>query len=224
MHRILVIEDDPAVRKALRRLFESHGYVVDLAQDGSSGLEIFRKNSPSAVILDLRLPDVPGHDVCREILRAAPERPVVVLSGNSDVFEKVVLLEMGARDYVTKPFSPRELLARVRAALRTVKPQFVETFIFGSVTVDFSNHQVLRNGNSVMLTKKECAALKFLTQNAERVVSRKEILDEVWAYKGKFPTRTVDQHIRNLRIKLEKDPAHPVHFRTIFRGGYKFVP
>ena len=118
MLRILIIEDDPAVRKVLKRLFEPHGYIVDLAEDGSSGLELFRKNLPSAVVLDLRLPDMPGHDVCREITHTAPERPIVVLSANSDAFEKVVLLEMGARDYVTKPFSPRELLARLRVALR----------------------------------------------------------------------------------------------------------
>ena len=120
MQRILVIEDDHAVRNALKRLFETHGYIVDLARDGSSGLELFQRNVPCAVVLDLRLPDMSGFDVCHEITRIAPERPIVVLSANSDVFDKVVLLEMGARDYVTKPFSPRELLARVRAALRTV--------------------------------------------------------------------------------------------------------
>jgi DNA-binding response OmpR family regulator len=137
MQRILVIEDDPAVRKMLKRTFEPHGYIVDLAEAGSSGLELFRKNSPSAIVLDLRLPDMSGYDVCREIVRIAPHRPIVVLSANSDVFDKVVLLEMGAHDYVTKPFSPRELLARVRAALRTTLPKAITTmFTLDDVTVD----------------------------------------------------------------------------------------
>ena len=225
MQRILVIEDDPAVRKALRWLFESHGYIVDLAGDGCSGLEIFRKNPPSAVVLDLRLPDISGPDVCREIMRVAPERPIVVLSANSDLLDKVVLLEMGARDYVTKPFSPRELLARVRAALRSVTREPAGAALtFGTVNVDVLTRQVTSSGTSIRLTKKECALLEFLIQNAERVVSRQELLDNVWDYKVRFPTRTIDQHILKLRNKLEKDPAHPVHLRTVFCTGYKFVP
>ena len=225
MQRILVIDDDLAVRKALRRLFESQGYIVDLAADGSSGLEILRNNVPSAVILDLRLPGISGHDVLRGIMRVTPETPIVVLSADSDVFDKVVLLEMGARDYVTKPFSPRELLARVRAALRTpIRDEVGNAFTFGDVSVDFSMRQVKRNETSVLLTEKECAVLKFLIQNAERVVSRQELLNNVWSYKCQVPTRTIDQHIFHLRTKLEKDPSHPAHLRTIFCRGYKFVP
>jgi DNA-binding response OmpR family regulator len=225
MQRILVIEDDPAVRRTLKRLFKAHGYVIDLAPNGSSGLKLFKKNSASAVVLDLDLPDISGHDVCREITRIAPERPIVVLSAISDTFEKVLLLEMGARDYVTKPFSPRELLARIRAALRMViRDKMGNTFNFGTVSVDFSTRQVTRSGISVLLTKKECAVLKFLIHNAERVVSRQEVLDNVWNYTARRRTRTIDQHIFNLRTKLEKDPAHPVHFQTVFSTGYKFVP
>jgi DNA-binding response OmpR family regulator len=138
-HRILVIEDDSATQRALKRLFESEGYDVDLAKDGTSGLELFRKRVPSAIVLDLRLPDMSGQDVCRQITRVAPDLPVIVLSATADVAEKIVLLEIGARDYVTKPFSPRELLARVRTALRTAQADLANVYFFDDVTVNFPN-------------------------------------------------------------------------------------
>ena len=139
MERILVVEDDRAVHRALKRLFEPEGYSVDAAFDGQSGLEAFRSAQPSAVVLDLRLPGMPGRDVCREIKQRAPAVPVIVLSAASDVMDKVLLLELGADDYVTKPFSPKELLARVRAAVRrSSRPVVAETFSFDGVVVDFT--------------------------------------------------------------------------------------
>jgi DNA-binding response OmpR family regulator len=225
MDRILVVEDDRAVQKALKRLFESEGYAVESAFDGVAGLGAFRSSPPSAVVLDLRLPKMSGQDVCRQIKDRAPSLPIIVLSATSDVVDKVLLLEMGADDYVTKPFSPRELLARVRAAVRRSARQPSDTAQgFGDVSVDFAKMEVIRAGQPVTMTAQEFKVLKFLMENAERVVSREELLNEVWGYQNYPSTRTVDNHILKLRQKLEKDPAQPIHFRTMHGAGYKFVP
>jgi DNA-binding response OmpR family regulator len=222
--RILVIEDDPAVQKALRRLFEAEGYLVETQSDGVSGLENFQKTLPTAVILDLRLPKISGRDVCRQMKSAAPNLPIVVLSAASDVADKVLLLELGADDYVTKPFSPRELLARVRTALRHSTPAANRTLLsFDNVAVDVARMEVKRDGKLITLTAQEFKTLQFLVQNAERVITRDELLNEVWGYQNYPSTRTVDNHILKLRQKLERDPANPVHFRTVHGVGYKFV-
>src|SRR6202522_3707254 len=223
--RILVIEDDRAVQKALRRLFESEGFAVDIAGNGAEGLEMFRAAPPSVLVLDLSLPGTPGQDVCREISQAAPSVPIVILSAKTEVMDKVLLLELGAHDYVTKPFSPRELLARVRTAMRrSTRPPLTETFAFGDVKVDFTKMELWREGNLVQLTSQEFKVLKFMIQNAERVLSREELLNHVWGYRNYPSTRTVDNHILRLRQKVEKDPANPLHFRTVHSSGYKFVP
>ena len=222
--RILVIEDDPAVQKALRRLFEAEGYLVETHSNGVSGLESFQQTVPTAVILDLRLPKMSGRDVCRQIKAVAPNLPIVVLSAASDVADKVLLLELGADDYVTKPFSPRELLARVRTALRHSMPAANRTLLsFDNVTVDIERMEVKVDGTPITLTAQEFKTLQFLLQNAERVISRDELLNEVWGYQNYPSTRTVDNHIMKLRQKLERDPASPVHFRTVHGVGYKFV-
>jgi len=222
--RILVVEDDHAVQKALRRLFETEGFEIEISADGKSAVEAFRRSTPSAIVLDLRLPLMSGRDVCREIKQLAPTLPIIVLSAASDVSDKVLLLELGADDYVTKPFSPRELLARVRAALRrTVRKDMGELVAFDGISVDFSKMEVIRNGEVIALTAQEFKTLKFLIQNPERVVSRDELLNEVWGYQNYPSTRTVDNHILKLRQKLEKDPANPTHFRTVHGVGYKFV-
>jgi DNA-binding response OmpR family regulator len=225
--RILVIEDDRAVQKALKRLFEAEGFAVDIAGNGAAGLEMFRTAAPSVLVLDLSLPGTPGQDVCREISQAAPSLPIVVLSARTEVMDKVLLLELGAHDYVTKPFSPRELLARVRTAMRrsqSMRTPLTETFAFGDVKVDFTKMELWREGNLVPLTSQEFKVLKFMIQNAERVLSREELLNHVWGYRNYPSTRTVDNHILRLRQKLEKDPANPLHFRTVHSSGYKFVP
>jgi DNA-binding response OmpR family regulator len=223
--RILVVEDDHAVQKALRRLFEGEGFQIEIASDGKTALEAFRKAAPSVIVLDLRLPIVSGRDVCREIKQQAPSLPIIVLSAASDVSDKVLLLELGADDYVTKPFSPRELLARVRAALRrTVRTPTGELVSFDGVSVDFTRMEVCRDGEPVILTAQEFKTLKFFLHNSERVISRDELLNEVWGYQNYPSTRTVDNHILKLRQKLERDPANPVHFRTVHGMGYKFVP
>jgi len=225
MEKILVIEDDRAIQKALKRLFESEDYGVHVSEDGSAGLEAFRSVRPSLVVLDLRLPGVPGRDVCREIKEESPQLPVIVLSAKTDVTDKVLLLELGADDYVTKPFSPRELLARVRTAMRRSGGLPVGTaFTFGDVTVNFAKMELTRSGQFIALTPQEFKTLKFFAQNAGRVVSRDELLNEVWGYQNYPSTRTVDNHILRLRQKLEKDPANPTHFKTVHGAGYKFVP
>jgi len=224
MGRILVVEDDPAVQKALRRLFESEGYTVEVQADGKSALESFQAAPPAVVILDLRLPKLSGGDVCKEIKAQAPTLPIVVLSATSDVSDKVLLLELGADDYVTKPFSPRELLARVRAALRhTSRTATVNLVSFDGITIDFKKMEVQRDGKVVVLTAQEFKTLQFLVQNADRVIGRDELLNEVWGYQNYPSTRTVDNHILKLRQKLEREPSSPVHFRTVHGMGYKFV-
>ena len=223
--RILVIEDDRAVQKALRRLFESEGFAIDIAGNGVTGLEMFRTATPSVLVLDLSLPEMPGQDICREISREAPALPIIILSAKAEVMDKVLLLELGAHDYVTKPFSPRELLARVRTALRrSTQTPLTETFSFDDVKIDFTKMELSREGNPVPLTSQEFKVLKFMIQNAERVLTREELLNTVWGYQNYPSTRTVDNHILKLRQKLEKDPAHPAHFRTVHSAGYKFVP
>jgi len=223
--RILVIEDDRAVQKALRRLLEGEGFLVDIAGNGATGLEMFRAAPASVVILDLRLPGMPGQDVCREISQTAPSVPIIILSARTEVMDKVLLLELGAHDYVTKPFSPRELLARVRTAMRrSARTPLTETFTCGEINVDFTKMEVRRNGALLQLTAQEFKVLKFMIQNAERVLSRDELLNSVWGYQNYPSTRTVDNHILRLRQKLERDPSNPAHFRTVHSAGYKFVP
>jgi len=170
------------------------------------------------------LPGLPGHDVCREIKKEAPTLPVIVLSAKTDVSDKVLLLETGADDYITKPFSPRELLARVRAALRrTTRAEVGDAFAFGNVSVDFAKMEIVRNGQPVVMTTQEFKLLKFLIQNAGRVIARSELLNNVWGYQDYPSTRTVDNHIWKLRLKLEEKPDNPVHFLTVHGAGYKFV-
>jgi DNA-binding response OmpR family regulator len=212
------------VQKALKRLFETEGFAVDIRGDGKSAIEAFRASAPSAIVLDLRLPAMSGRDVCREIKQQVPGVPVIILSAASDVSDKVLLLELGADDYVTKPFSPRELLARVRAAIRrSGRVEVGDVVTFDGISINFAKMEVVRDGQLIELTAREFNALKFLVQNPERVISRDELLSEVWGYQNYPSTRTVDNHILKLRQKLEKDPTNPVHFRTVHGVGYKFV-
>ena len=225
MERILVIEDDSALRKVLRRLFSLAGYEVDVVSNAVCGLERLRQETPAAVVLDLPRPGSSGCDLCKKIASLIPCLPLVILSGSSDVADKVLLLEMGADDYVTVPFSPRELVARLRALIRRasrVNPEGV--YAFEDVIVDFSRTEITRAGEKVIVTPKEFKTLEFLTKNAQRVISRDELLDKVWGYDNYPCTRTVDTHMLKLRQKLERDPAHPTHFLTVHRMGYRFVP
>ena len=224
METILVVEDDPGVQKVLRRLFESQGYRVDVCGDGQSAINAFQKQTPAAVILDLALPVVSGKDVCREIRRQSDYVPVVVVSARTDEADKIVLLELGADDYVTKPFSTIELVARVRAAIRRTRknPKASDQIQFGEAFVDFTKMQASVSGNPVHLTVHEFRMLSFLVQNMDRVVHRSEILTEVLGYNGSTKGRTMDNHILKLRQKLERDSANPAHILTVRGEGYRF--
>jgi DNA-binding response OmpR family regulator len=224
MNTILVIEDDTRIQKALHRLFASEGYEVKGISDGSHGLEAFSSETPDAVILDLMLPGVSGRELCRAMKQASPDTPVIILSAITEVADKVLLLELGADDYVTKPFSPRELLARVQAAMRrTKRTRATPSVYFGDVQVDFAKMQVTRSGKRITLTAHEFKLLRFFLDNPERVLTREELLNDVWGYNFYPTTRTVDNQILKLRQKLETDPANPVHFCTVHGVGYKFV-
>jgi DNA-binding response OmpR family regulator len=236
MDTVLVVEDSRAMQRTLQRLFESDSMQVQIAGDGLTGLELFRKQTPSAVILDLKLPGKSGKELCREFKALAASVPIVVLSANSEVEDKVLLLELGADDYVTKPFSPRELLARVRRAMRrtsanppvvshvAAKPVNHEVLIFGEARIDFTSMEATHAGRLVTLTTQEFKLLKYLASSAGRVVSREELLNEVWGYQNYPSTRTVDNHILRLRQKLEPDPAAPRFLMTMHGAGYKFTP
>lgn len=225
MEKILVIEDDRSIRKALQELLEAEGYVVEAAQNGAEGLTRFRSARPNCVILDLRMPQVGGQDVCREIRKQSEDVPILVLSASVEEVNRVLLLELGADDYVTKPFSPRELVARVRAILRRSRRAApVEQLYFEDVAVDFARMEVTRGGAPIALTNQEFKLLKYLAQHPERVISRDQLLSDVWGYDSYPSTRTVDSHILTLRQKLERVPASPAHFVTVHGAGYKFVP
>jgi DNA-binding response OmpR family regulator len=235
METVLVVEDSRPMQRTLQRLFEADGLQVQIASDGVAGLETFRKQTPGVVVLDLKLPRLPGKEVCRAFKAHAPGVPVVVLSANNEVEDKVLLLELGADDYVTKPFSPKELLARVRRAMRR-GGQVVETanapgstvqhdvLAFDEVRIDFTSMVATRGSKPLSLTAQEFKLLKYFANSPSRVISREELLNEVWGYENYPTTRTVDNHVLRLRQKLEPDPANPRYFHTMHGSGYKFIP
>lgn len=222
---ILVIEDDPRMQKVLRRIFADERYSVVVAGDGQVGLELFRRQRPLAVILDLVLPGISGRELCQTFKSLSGTTPVIVLSAISEVADKVLLLELGADDYVTKPYSPRELMARVQAAIRRQrKPPNPTMFHFANCEIDFNSMTARKGLIPVFLTAHEFKLLKFFTENIDRVLTRELLLNEVWGYNAYPTTRTVDNQILKLRQKLEPDPANPKHLLTIYGAGYKFVP
>ncbi len=225
---ILVIEDDPRIQKALHRQFASEGYTVQIAGNGAEGLATCKSVRPAGIVLDLMLPGMSGREVCKAIKSWSPNTPVIILSAISEVADKVLLLELGADDYVTKPFSPRELMARVQAAIRRTQgvsggAKKAAVVSFGAITADFSAMVFSKSGVAVVLTAHEIKLLKYFVDHAERVITRDELLNEVWGYTSYPTTRTVDNQILKLRQKLEADPAQPMHFRTMHGIGYKFV-
>jgi DNA-binding response OmpR family regulator len=224
---IVVIEDDTRIQKTLRRLFEGENYEVRVLYDGVNAKEATNGPGVEAVVLDLMLPKISGREVCRNLKEEHPNLPVVILSAVSEVADKVLLLELGADDYMTKPFSPRELLARVQAAIRRSNRMGVNVKApkgFGDVTVDLEQMEVVRAGTPVSLTAQEFKLLRYFLENPMRVMSRQQLLTEVWAYESYPTTRTVDNQILKLRQKLEPNPAEPRYLRTIHGAGYKFIP
>jgi len=230
METILVIEDDPRIQKALTRQFTAEGYTVHVSQDGNAGMAAVFEIHPDAVVLDLVLPGLSGREICKKIKSEANQTPVIVLSAVSEVADKVLLLELGADDYVTKPFSPRELLARVQAAIRrnhrsaSKGSPSPETYCFGKIVVNFTRMDVVKEGACVLLTAYEFKLLRYFIEHAGHAVTREKLLNEVWGYQNYPTTRTVDNLVLKLRQKLEPDPANPVYFQTMHGIGYRFEP
>ncbi|HUH64223.1 MAG TPA: response regulator transcription factor [Terracidiphilus sp.] len=222
---ILIVEDDPRMQRILTRVFSSENYSAVVAGDGQVALDMFVRARPHAVVLDLILPEISGRELCQRFKHQSSDTPVVVLSAITDVADKVLLLELGADDYVTKPFSPRELTARVQAAIRRRhKPAVQSTYRFADYEVDFKKMTILRAGVDIKLTAHEFKLLKFFAENPERALTRDVLLNGVWGM-NVYPTnRTVDNQMLKLRQKLEYDPANPKHLLTVYGYGYKFVP
>jgi two-component system alkaline phosphatase synthesis response regulator PhoP len=225
MPKILIVEDEPGMVAGLRDNFEFEGYQVLSAMDGVAGLERALADSPDLVILDVMMPRMSGLDVCKQLKSKRPAIPIIMLTARGQEVDKVVGLELGADDYVTKPFSIRELLARVKAVLRRAGslPKDKERYSFGEVEVNLRSCQVSRQGRSVEFSSKEFDLLKYFLAHPGEALTRDRLLEEVWGY-DKFPTtRTVDAHIVRLRQKLEAKPEDPRFFLTVHGTGYKFV-
>jgi two-component system alkaline phosphatase synthesis response regulator PhoP len=225
MKRILVIEDEPQMRLGLRDNLELEGYEVETAADGEEGLAKASSFSPDLVILDIMLPKRNGFDVCRELRARSAMVPIVMLTARSAETDKVLGLELGADDYVTKPFSITELLARLRAVLRRAGgPKGAADLVrIGDLEIDFKLHQARRGKNRVDFTAREFDLLRYFVQHTGEVVTREQILNEVWGYEEFPTTRTIDNFVAKLRQKIERAPHAPEHILTIHGSGYKFV-
>jgi DNA-binding response OmpR family regulator len=230
VEKVLLVEDEPTLVDTLEYNLTRQGYDVCTATDGLAALEVARREHPDLIVLDIMLPKLDGFEVCR-ILRREMNVPILMLTARDDEVDKVVGLEMGADDYLTKPFSMRELLARVKALLRRVrldreematKEPPAERWTFGDLTIDLARREVLRNGKPLPLKLREYDLLVFLARNQNIVLSRDLILERVWGWDYSGGTRTVDVHVRWLREKIEPDPAHPARIVTVRGAGYRF--
>ena len=223
MHKILIVEDDKHILTGLVDNLEMDGYKAIVAHDGKEALKQVKERNPDLIVLDIMLPRLNGFEVCKELKLKGVTTPIIILSGRAQEADKVLGLELGADDYVTKPFSPRELIVRIKAVLRRANGQakLEEVFSFDNVKVDFKRYQVFKGDEEVKLTAAEFKILKLLIANRGEPVSRHKVLAEIWS--EEVTTRTVDTHIWNLREKLEEDPANPKRIVTVHRIGYKFV-
>jgi len=222
--RVLVVEDEDSFSDALSFMLRKEGYEVFIASDGNMALTEFDKHGPDLVLLDLMLPGISGTEVCKTI-RGKSSVPIIMLTAKDGEVDKVVGLELGADDYVTKPFSSRELLARIRAVLRRhgeqeeLLPLTVEA---GGVRIDVERHVVSVRGSNITMPLKEFDLLEFLVRNSGRVLTRNLLIDRVWGADYVGDTKTLDVHIKRLRAKIEEDPANPVHILTVRGLGYKY--
>jgi len=224
MPRVLVVEDDDSMAIALRDGFEYEGFTVDVARDGETGLGMAETRSPDLIILDVMLPRMSGLDVCRKIRGDGRSVPIIMLTARGQEIDKVLGLKLGADDYVTKPFSFLELMARAEAVMRRQgghSPQ-VERYEFGDVTVNFRKFEAAKKGRTIDLSHREFKLLQFLIEHRGEVVAREQLLDAVWGYDNIPFTRTVDMHVAKLRKKIEDRPNDPRFIVTVHRAGYKF--
>jgi len=226
MKKILIIEDDPGIQLSLKDEFESEGFNVKVADDGLTGLEMTRQNPPDVIILDLMLPYLNGYEICKKLRQEGNTVPMIMLTVKDQEVDKVLGLELGADDYVTKPFSLRELLARVNALLRRSSENTPESSVFciGGTTFDLKKYEALKNGKIIEYTTLEFNILKLLFERRGQAIFRIEFLNHVWGENNTLVTeRTIDSHIANIRKKLEDDPADPRYIVSVRGVGYKLV-
>lgn len=225
MKKILIIEDDPAIRTGLKETFTTEGYNVSDAETGTKGFELAGKHDFDLIVLDLILPGKDGIEICKELRSDGVKTPIIMVTSRKEEIDKILGLEIGADDYVTKPFSIRELLARVKALIRrsTYEPGDIEEVAFANLKIDFKKQEMLKGENPVRLSATEYRILHYFIDHEGEVISRDKFLDEVWGYDSYPTTRTVDNYILSLRKKIEDDPANPKHLLTIHKVGYKFV-
>jgi DNA-binding response OmpR family regulator len=227
MNRILVVEDDRAILRGLVDNLEYESYLVSTATDGVEGYRMIRKQKPDLIILDLMLPKMSGYELCRKVRAEGDATPILMLTARGEEMDRVLGLDLGADDYVTKPFSVPELMARVRALLRRAKAPregpLPDALRFDDVVIDFRSFEARKGDEELRLSRKEFGVLRLLAARMGQVVTRDELLNEVWGYDQYPTTRTVDNHIASLRAKLEDDPADPRHLLTMHGVGYKLV-
>ena len=223
MARILLIEDNESLCETVTILLEGEGFSVTVAHDAETGFEKTLTLKPELLLVDLRLPGMSGTELCKQLRAVQIQTPIIVLSGMQDELDKVLLLEIGADDYVVKPFSPRELVARIRALLRRSSSHLSKVIRFGDVEVDLTRRVITRKGAPVQMTRLEYNLLTFFINNVDRALSRDMILNAVWGFEAYPNTRTVDAHVVKLRQKLEPDPAVPKHVLTVHGLGYRFL-
>jgi len=223
--KILIIEDDPAIRTGLKETFINEGYNVSDADTGTKGFELAGKHNFDLILLDLILPGKDGIEICKELRSDGVKTPIIMVTSRKEEIDKILGLEIGADDYVTKPFSIRELLARVKALIRrsTYEPGDIEEVAFANLKIDFKKQEMLKGINQVRLSATEYRILHYFIDHEGEVISRDKFLDEVWGYDSYPTTRTVDNYILSLRKKIEDDPANPKHLVTVHKVGYKFV-
>ncbi len=225
MTTVLVVDDEPIVREVVVRYLEREGYRTLEAGDGEDARRLLESQPPDLVVLDVMLPGTDGLELCRWI-RSRSELPVIMLTARGEEADRIVGLELGADDYVTKPFSPRELAARVRTVLRRAGPQDggQERIAYGDLRLDSGSREVRRGDEELRLTAREFDLLWFLAAHPRRVFSRDQLMSRVWGYEAALDTGTVTVHMRRLREKIEADPSHPTHLQTVWGVGYRFVP
>jgi DNA-binding response OmpR family regulator len=225
MKTILIVEDDNAILKGLKENLELEHFKVLAETDGEDGFKSAVKNKPDLIILDVMLPSKNGFDICRDIRNENMNTPIIMLTGKSTESDKVLGLELGADDYITKPFSIRELIARINAILRRVNniEKDFENYSFSDVTLDFKRLEAVKGKKKIEMSLKEFEILKFFIKHEGEVVSRNQLLDEVWGYDVFPTTRTVDNYILMIRKKIESNPSLPKHLLTIHSAGYKFA-
>ena len=224
--KILVIEDEPGILLSLKDELESEGYVVYEAEDGEKGLAITKQQKPDLIILDIMLPIIDGYEVCKKLRMERDTTPIIMLTVKDKEIDRVLGLELGADDYVTKPFSLRELMARVKAIFRRTEERAKDlaSYSFGQVELDFKKYEAKKKGKKLELTPLEFQMLKLFIQKKEQVLSREDFLDKIWGEDNvSVSFRTVDSHIANIRKKMEDDPSNPKHIISIRGIGYKFI-